>query len=97
MSRIGLVAGKGYDPAAQSPAVQAALNAAPAKARAMMEWKFPRLATPINGWSMNTEAVGTYGTAFFKRAVIAKFGLGSSSPEELVYPLAFKDGDGNGF
>lgn len=97
MSRIGLVPGESYDASAQSAEVQAALNAAPAQALDVLTWKFPRLVTPVNYWSINTEAVGTYGTAYLKRAVIAKFGLGSSAPQDSVYPLAFKDRDGNDF
>lgn len=94
MSRLGLVAGKSFDPAAQSKDVIAALNAAPATAKALMIWKFPRIGEQVNQWSMNTECVGTYGTSYVKRAVIAKFGLGSNVPQDSLYPLAFNDAEG---
>lgn len=94
MSPLGIVAGKSFDPAAQSKAVIAALNAAPATAKELMIWKFPRIGEQVNQWSMNTECVGTYGTSYVKRAVIAKFGLGSNVPQDSLYPLAFNDADG---
>lgn len=94
MSRLGLVAGKSFDPAAQSKEVVAALDAAPATARELMVWKFPRIGEQVNQWSMNTECVGTYGTSYVKRAVIAKFGLGSNVPQDSLYPLAFNDAEG---
>jgi len=94
MSRLGLVAGKSFNPAAQSKEVVAALNAAPATAKELMVWKFPRIGEQVNQWSMNTECVGTYGTSYVKRAVIAKFGLGSNVPQDSLYPLAFNDADG---
>jgi len=94
MSRLGIVAGKSFNPAAQSKEVVAALNAAPATAKEMMVWKFPRIGEQVNQWSMNNECVGTYGTSYVKRAVIAKFGLGSNVPQDSLYPLAFNDADG---
>lgn len=94
MQRVGLVAGKSFDPAAQSNEVVAALNAAPAAAKELMIWKFPRIGEQVNQWSMNTEAVGTYGTSYLKRAVIARFGLGSNVPWDSIYPLAFNDAEG---
>ncbi|AML51512.1 DUF1254 domain-containing protein [Falsihalocynthiibacter arcticus] len=95
MQRIGLVAGESYDASAQSEGVVAALNAAPAEAITEMTWKFPRMSSPINQWSIMTGGIGTYGTAYFQRAVIAKFGLGSNVPQDSVYPLTFTDADGN--
>jgi hypothetical protein len=94
ISRLGIVAGKSFNPAAQSKEVIAALNAAPATAKELMIWKFPRIGEQVNQWSMNTECVGTYGTSYVKRAVIAKFGLGSNVPQDSLYPLAFNDADG---
>jgi hypothetical protein len=94
ISRLGIVAGKSFNPAAQSKEVIAALYAAPATAKELMIWKFPRIGEQVNQWSMNTECVGTYGTSYVKRAVIAKFGLGSNVPQDSLYPLAFNDADG---
>jgi len=94
MTRLGLVAGKSFDPAAQTEEVIAALNAAPAVAKDLMIWKFPRIGEQVNEWSMNTECIGTYGTSYVKRAVIARFGLGSNVPQDSIYPLAFNDADG---
>lgn len=95
--QIGFIAGESYDASAQPKNIVAALNAAPADALAKMTWKFPRITSPVNQWSIMTGGIGTYGTAYFQRAVIAKFGLGSNVPQDSVYPLAFADADGNVF
>jgi hypothetical protein len=94
MTRVGIVAGKSFDPSSQSGEVIAALNAAPKAAKELMIWKFPRIGEQVNQWSMNTECVGTYGSSYVKRAVIARFGLGSNVPQDSIYPLAFNDADG---
>lgn len=97
LKRIGFEVGESYDMTTQSPAIIAALKAAPAKAKDLMTWKFPLLGTRVNQWSLITVGIGTYGTTYFDRAVVAKFGLGSNVPEDSVYPLAFNDSDGKPF
>ena len=97
LKRIGFVAGESFDATAQGPAVTAALNTAPERAKSLMIWKFPRIGTRTNQWLINTETIGTYGTSYLKRAVVARFGLGSNVPQDSVYPLAFNDADGKPF
>jgi hypothetical protein len=41
-----------------------------------------------------TENVGTYGTSYRQRALIAYGGLGANLPEDAIYPTAFIDADG---
>ena len=48
----------------------------------------------VNGWSLTTENVGTYGTSYEQRAAIALGGLGANLPDDAIYPTAFVDGDG---
>ena len=38
-----------------------------------------------NGWKMN-RGLGSYGTQYLKRAVVASFALGANLPEDAVYP-----------
>jgi len=45
----------------------------------------------VNGWQMNTESMGVYGTYYLKRAIIAMVGLGANLPEDAVYPLLISD------
>lgn len=47
----------------------------------------------VNGWYMDTR-IGTYGTDYFTRALIAKIGLGALLPQDTVYPSTYVDGEG---
>lgn len=46
-----------------------------------------------NGWTIHLD-IGTYGTEYPKRALIAWVGLGANIPEDAVYPLTRVDADG---
>jgi hypothetical protein len=56
--------------------------------------KVPKIAQVANGWSMNTESVGVYGTNYLKRAAMTLVGLGANLPEDAIYPLSVGNGDG---
>jgi hypothetical protein len=97
LARIGLRSGRPYDVAAVSPEIRSALAAAPDAARARIK-DFSRRSDPhVNGWLTVMNPVGTYGTAYLKRALIAAMGLGANTVEDAVYPTAFTDQDGKPF
>ena len=48
-----------------------------------------------NGWLMNTENMGNFGTDYLKRASVELAGLGANLQEDAIYPLAFVDGAGH--
>ena len=50
-----------------------------------------------NGWIVIPKDFANYGTDYTTRAGIALVGLGGIRPEDVVYPTAFKDGDGKPF
>jgi hypothetical protein len=91
MKKIGIEPGKGFDIGKVSPAVRAALEAAPSSAQKVMQWKTPALARVANHWSMNTDTVGVYGNYYLKRAIIANAGLGANVPQDAIYPLNLGD------
>jgi hypothetical protein len=91
MRRIGIEPGKGFDIEKVSPAVRKALEAAPATAQKLMEWKVPTLARVANNWSMNTDTMGVYGNYYLKRAIVAQQGLGANLPQDAIYPLSLGD------
>ena len=91
MKRIGIEPGKGFDIDRVSPTVRTALEAAPASAQKLMQWKLPTLARVSNNWSMNTDTMGVYGNYYLKRAIIANAGLGANVPQDSVYPLNLGD------
>jgi hypothetical protein len=94
MGRIGLKLGEGFDPERLDPAVRRAWEAAPAAGLAQMKAKLPTLARIVNGWQMNTDTMGVYGTYYLKRAIVAMVGLGANLPEDAIYPLCVADADG---
>ena len=91
MKRIGIEPGKSFDIGKVTPAVRTALEAAPASAQKLMEWKMPTLARVANHWSMNTDTMGVYGNYYLKRAIVSQLGLGANQPEDAIYPLNLGD------
>jgi hypothetical protein len=94
MRRIGLDAGQSFHFDGLAPAVQEALNAAPAEALRLMQAKLPTLARVVNGWQLNTDTIGVYGNYYLKRALVTLLGLGANPAEDATYPICLTDGDG---
>ena len=94
MEKIGIEPGKGFDIGKASSAVRTAVDAAPASAHKLMEWKLPTLARVVNHWSLNTDTMGVYGNYYLKRAIVTQLGLGANLPEDAVYPLNLGDQTG---
>jgi hypothetical protein len=94
MRRLGITAGEPFDPATADAVVQEALAQAPAQGLQEMNAKLPTLARVVDGWSLNTDTMGVYGTYYLKRAVVAMAGLGANLPEDAIYPLNLGDAEG---
>jgi hypothetical protein len=97
IARVGLVPGQAFDMNRLTPDVQAALRAAPAAARKQIAQALPRSGSVANGWRMIGNPIGTYGTDYQRRAMVAFVGLGANTVEDAVYPLAMTDADGAPF
>lgn len=97
MQRIGLVPGQPFDMAKAPPAVRTALERAPAEIQARLEDGIAGLGQEVNGWRWTGSPVGTYGTDYFKRALIAHFGLGANVLEDAMYPSAMADSEDDVF
>jgi hypothetical protein len=91
MKKIGIEPGKAFDIGSLSPAVRAAIEAAPSSAQKLMAWKMPTIARVANNWSMNTDTMGVYGNYYLKRAIVAQQGLGANLPQDAIYPLSLGD------
>lgn len=50
----------------------------------------------VNGWAV-LEDTGDYGTDYFHRAHVTRFGLGANLPEDAIYPTGILDADGAPF
>jgi hypothetical protein len=53
-----------------------------------------KFSTPVNGWNTGLDNMGTYGTSYLRRALVAMGGLGANLPADAIYPVAFVDGKG---
>jgi hypothetical protein len=94
MRKIGIEPGKSFDITALDPAIQKALETAPADAQQLLKWKLPTLARVVHGWSMNTDTMGVYGDYYLKRALITQYGLGANLPGDAIYPANLADNTG---
>lgn len=94
MQRLGLQPSKAWD---RSKLSQADLNVIDASAKDGLEdiiSGVETFGTRVNGWNMSVENIGTYGTSYRQRGIIACGGLGANLPADAIYPTASRDGDG---
>jgi hypothetical protein len=94
LRRIGFEPGKSFDLDKAPPDVRKALESAPGEAQQLMASTLPTIARVANGWSMNTNTMGVYGTWYLKRAIVAQYGLGANLPEDAIYPANLADETG---
>ncbi len=94
MRRIGIEAGKPFDLEKADATVKRALERAAPDALKAIVAKIPTLARVVNGWQLNTDTMGAYGTFYLKRAGVALAGLGANLQEDAVYPINLTDVDG---
>jgi len=91
---LGLEPGRPFNPDRFGSPAREAINRAAADALADFQPAFERTVRVVNGWFLQNDNIGTYGTSYLKRAIIAKGGLGANLPEDAVYPTAVFDAAG---
>ena len=89
LARVGIVPGKPFDFDNLPAATQSALNAASKPALAQMKAYLPKAGRLDNGWVVITK-LGSYGTNYLLRAMVAFVGLGANLPEDAIYPAYTK-------
>jgi hypothetical protein len=94
LRQLGLEPGKPFDASKLDPQIKSIVNKAAKDTITAMPVKMLTMTPAENGWNIGREHMGTYGTAYQWRALIALGGLGANLPEDAVYPTAFTDGDG---
>ena len=97
LAQIGFVPGESFDLAAAPEAVRAGLETAAAEAMQKITEEQLHIGKHANGWLMNTESMGNYGTNYLRRACVELVGLGANLAEDAIYPLIFADSDGQPF
>jgi hypothetical protein len=76
-----------------NPAMQTALKDIPQTARKKIEANKDILGVIVNGWVV-TKGLGTYGTDYMKRAVVAAYGWPANQQDDAVYPYTEVDSTG---
>jgi hypothetical protein len=94
MRALGIEPGKPFDAAKLDAATVATINKAARDALEDLPRGMRKMGKLENGWNVLTENVGTYGTSYRQRAIIALGGLGANLPEDAIYPTAFVDATG---
>ena len=93
MAKIGIVPGKPFAMSNLDAAVQAAFKDVPQTALKKIEANQSSLGAVVNGWIV-TKGLGTYGTNYIKRAVVAAFGWPANQEKDAVYPYTEVDSTG---
>jgi hypothetical protein len=97
MKQIGIEPGNSFDLAQASPQIQKALKNGVSLGLKRLKAGLSEAGTVVNSWRILLPPIGTYGTDYFRRAVIAYGGLGANVIEDAFYPQAYTDEDGNPF
>jgi len=88
-ARIGLMAGKDFDPAVVG---EHGFKHLPKASQDRILAHFLDSdgdMKRINGWNYTVKA-GTYGTDYLQRALVTAIGLGANRPEDAIYPTSLK-------
>lgn len=93
MARLGFVAGEPFHLAKADSVVQDAITAAVPIAQQKITQFQHRIGRKANGWQLNTETMGAWGTDYLKRATVDLIGLGANLPEDAIYPITYLDAD----
>lgn len=91
---IGFVPGQSFDASRLDAASVAAINAAAGDAKQRLQARMRSPAGRVNGWSIFTDNIGSYGSSYERRAMIALTGIGANLPEDSVYPTTGVDKEG---
>jgi hypothetical protein len=97
MKRLGLVPGVPCSRERLSHNAWIALDRAVPFAQRKIRDHTARAARIVNGWSVFPSPIGTYGTDYLKRALMAHLGLGADLIEDAIYATALTMPDGSPF
>ncbi len=94
MERIGLILGEDFDLVRVPQVVRKSLEPAVAEARLRLWERSRQTGWEQNGWQINVETMGAWGTDYLKRSTVDRIGLSAMQPEDAIYPYTFVDGEG---
>jgi hypothetical protein len=94
-AKIGLVPGKDFDAGKFNPDFAKRIPQVSFD-RIMAQLKLNPAVTNHNGWLYTTDT-GLYGVNYLMRALITAIGLGANRPQDAIYPMSIKDGQGDAY
>jgi len=94
-STIGVKPGGKFELGSFDTAVQAAIKDLPMQVFAEMDKELSAPRELENGWRISRTGIGTYGTNYTMRALVAYAGLGANLPQDAIYPSCEVDAEGN--
>jgi hypothetical protein len=92
-AKIGFEPCKPFNFSKLHPLAQRALKNLPQTALASINASQKSLGAMVDGWQI-TKGLGTYGTDYMKRAVVAAFGWPANLQDDAVYPYTLVDSTG---
>ena len=91
---LGIAPGATFDVSKFSAAVLDSLQTIPASVKNDMSQNGLSHNKPVNGWSVG-KGLGSYGTDYLVRAMVAYNGLGANLDADAIYPASSTDADGD--
>ena len=85
MARIGILPGQPFEMSKLDPAAQKALKDIPQTALRKIEVNKDIVGEMVNGWVV-PKGLGTYGTKYLNRAVVAAYGWPANQEKDAIYP-----------
>jgi hypothetical protein len=93
LKEVGVEPGKDFDPGKLDPGIRKGLDDVPGRVW-MKFFVGPYGMKAPNGW-VNMVNIARFGTDYQTRAYVAYMGLGAGIADDIVYPSAFVDANGN--
>lgn len=93
LGEIGLSVEHGFRPDLLSPGARRGLVRAIAEGDALLDRKIYEAGSSRNGWWLVRD-IGTYGSNYIIRALVARHGIWANVPEESLYFIARTDAEG---
>jgi len=97
LATIGVVPGQPFEMSHLDPEVAAGLQRAVAVALNKLQPGTEHRGDGVNGWFFPGMNLGSFGTDYHTRALIAFIAFGANLPADAVYPTSFLDADGQPF
>ncbi len=94
IARIGVVPGRPFAADRLPPDVQGALESIPTQGGQSLFESFKRSGSRINGWRFLLSPMGTYGTDYRRRQVVAYSNFAADLSEDVLYVTTIAAGDG---